>query len=133
VTDLTSDRPQQLRLIALSMRRRGDVIGAEILESVADYVDWLHEELWMENERLQDELTKISEGREQKDNEDMFTNTSDKLRRLVSDRRDEETLPTNTNERAAPLDVAHASTQIKSEAMHDPHLVDRVKKTKQSN
>ena len=125
--DTISDQAYQLRVIALGMRRGAppEQAGAEILESVADYVDWLHKELWMENERLQDELTKygiLGKEGEQTDDENLPSDFGGTLSRKDHDRGDAEVLSLGVNERAAPLDSAHASTQTESEAVYDPNL-----------
>jgi len=134
VMDTISDQAYQLRVIALGMRRGvpPEQAGAEILESVADYVDWLHKELWMENERLQDELTKhgiLGKEGEQTDDENLPADFGGTLSRKDHDRGDAKVLSLGANERAAPLDSAHASTQTKSEAVYDTNLANRIKKT----
>ena len=115
--DTISDQAYQLRVIALGMRRGAppEQAGAEILESVADYVDWLHKELWME--------------REQTDDENLPADFGSTLSRKDHDRGDAEVLSLGANERAASLDSAHASTQTKSEAVYDTNLANRIKKT----
>lgn len=125
--DTISDQAYQLRVIALGMRRGAppEQAGAEILESVADYVDWLHKELWMENERLQDELKRygiLGKEREQTDDENLPADFGGTLSGQDHDRGDAEVLSLGVNERAAPLDSAHASTQTESEAVYDPNL-----------
>ena len=125
--DTISDQAYQLRVIALGMRRGAppEQAGAEILESVADYVDWLHKELWMENERLQDELKRygiLGKEREQTDDENLPADFGGTLSGQGHDRGDAEVLSLGVNERAAPLDSAHASTQTESEAVYDPNL-----------
>lgn len=132
--DTISDQAYQLRVIALGMRRGvpPEQAGAEILESVADYVDWLHKELWMENERLQDELKiygSLGKEGEQTDDENLPADFGGTLSRQDRDRGDAEVLSLGVNERAAPLDSAHASTKTKSEAVYDTNLANRIKKT----
>ena len=132
--DTISDQAYQLRVIALGMRRGAppEQAGAEILESVADYVDWLHKELWMENERLQDELKRygiLGKEREQTDDENLPADFGGTLSGQDHDRGDAEVLSLGVNERAAPLDSAHASTQTESEAVYDTNLANRIKKT----
>jgi|TARA_B110000305_G_scaffold236777_1_gene298791 hypothetical protein len=52
--DVTFD----LRLLAAKVLRDGQLEpqAAEMLTDAADYLDWLHDVLWLENERLQDLL-----------------------------------------------------------------------------
>ena len=49
-----------LRLLAAKVLRDGKLEpqAAEMMTDAADYLDWLHEELWLENDRLQDLLKK---------------------------------------------------------------------------
>ncbi len=47
-----------LRLLAAKVLKDGKLEpqAAEMLTDAADYLDWLHEVLWLENERLEDLL-----------------------------------------------------------------------------
>jgi hypothetical protein len=47
-----------LRLLAAKVLKDGELEpqAAEMLTDAADYLDWLHEVLWLENERLEDLL-----------------------------------------------------------------------------
>lgn len=54
------DMAFDLRLLAAKVLRDGELEpqAAEMMTDAADYLDWLHEELWLENDRLQDLLKK---------------------------------------------------------------------------
>ena len=47
-----------LRLLAAKVLKDGELEpqAAEMLTDAADYLDWLHKVLWLENERLEDLL-----------------------------------------------------------------------------
>jgi len=143
VMDTISDRSYQLRLIALGIRRGvpPEKIGADILDAVADYLDWLEEELWIENERLRDEVhrarTRAGDGEggavgEQEDDGYMPADT-EAWTRYSADRRHDQVLYAAADEDPSTLDTTHATAPAKGEAVHDKDLAHRAKRSEKSN
>ena len=145
MTDTISDRSYQLRLIALGIRRGipPEKAGAEVLEAVAEYLDWLEEEMWTENERLRDEVYRGrvragdgdvgSTGEQEGDGYMPADKRTEGWNNHSSYRRDDQVLHAPTNEDPSTVDGSHVATQVEGEAMHDTHLADGAKRSTKSN
>ena len=139
--DIISDRSYQLRLIALGIKRGipPQKTGAEIIDAVAEYLDWLDEELWEENEKLHEEIKRgrirhclgcdrnIGKGGDEKglSPEPLFITTE-------CNRGHEEVLHASTNEDPSILDIKDASKKVVGENRHNRKVAHRVKTSKKS-
>ena len=117
--DIISDRSYQLRLIALGIKRGipPQKTGAEIIDAVAEYLDWLDEELWEENGKCGDEKGLSPEP--------LFITTE-------CNRGHEEVLHASTNEDPSILDIKDASKKVVGENRHNRKVAHRVKTSKKS-